>query len=75
MSFGSDLHTVRGVSTASFMPSTCTSAGPAVASSCISTGSVELTTTERFVSAWGQIGVTVNTLHSGLMMGPPAASE
>jgi len=51
------------------------SAGPDIAVNCISIGSVELTTTERLVNDCGQIGVTVSTLHSGLMIGPPAASE
>ena len=64
-----------GVALARVIPSTCTSPGPEVGSRRISIDSVELTTTERFVSAWGQIGVTVRTLHSGLMIGPPAASE
>src|SRR5439155_19132441 len=64
-----------GLRPAIVMPSTCISAGPDASSSCISIASVELTTTDRLVRACGQIGVTVSTLHSGLMIGPPAASE
>src|SRR6266850_8493352 len=64
-----------GVARAIVIPSTCTMPGPDVGSSFISTASVELTTTERFVSDCGQIGVIVSTLHSGLMIGPPAAQR
>src|SRR4029077_20834013 len=34
-----------------------------------------LTTVERLVRTWGQIGVTTNAPESGMRMGPPAASE
>lgn len=66
---------LSGLALASVIPSTWTTPGPEIASNLISIGSVELTTTERLVRACGQIGVIVSTLHSGLMIGPPAARE